>query len=675
MAGLVIPVLCSFCHSELLASARTNAPHSPPPWTREGIVAASDMEALTFILRRGGSSADAVREWHDQRSETAVRKLQDAGVNLVILNLHKGAGLKTEGEEIAATQSFTTLAHRHGIRVAGYVGASMMYETFFKETPGARDWRQVDEFGRPIYYTSEQTFRYMACRNNPDYMAFLKKVVRLGIRDIGLDALHFDQMMWWPEPQSCRCKYCRAEFRKFLAARYPDPARSRLRFGFTGFEEVTPPAYNLEVPPVQIAELRNPLMQEWSLFRAASVAQRVGELADLIHSLNPNAAMIGNPTMHQESNVGFIYGVDPGQLLEKVDGVWTEEPNLAQWTADDRLVSQIRSYKAARAMGQTLFVWQDLTGYDAYKKAPQVLRLAEALAYNDANLGVVAGGDAGGNDPPEDVRRYVQFFRAHIADLRHTRPVTDAGVLRSFASTQFNPSQSLFATVLFEQALIQGRVPFGLLYDRHLQDLGDYEVLLLADQDALSDEQLERIRQFVAKGGGLVATGNTGLLTEWRTRRSQPALADLYGKGKVVHVAQIDAATSRPAAQMNYSIGNTLWKLPRNADALLEAVKRAAGGRLSLEVEAPPWVTAELADQRETGTRLLHLVNFKYREPLRDIPVKVRLPKGARFRHAVVETPDGRSQELQVTVENDTASFRVPELKVYDLVLVRTERQ
>jgi hypothetical protein len=644
-----------------------------PPWMREGIVAASDMEALTFVLRRGGASADAVREWHEQRSEDALRKLKDLGVNFVIINFHKGAGLKAEGEDIAATRAYTALAHRYGLKVVGYVGASMMYETFFKEEPGARGWRQVDEFGHPIYYTSEQTFRYMACRNNPHYLAFLKRVLRLGIRDVGLDGFHFDQMMWWPEPQSCRCRYCCAQFRKFLAARYPDPARARLRFGFSGFEKVIPPPYNLNAPPVQIAELRNPLMQEWSLFRAASLAQRFGEIERFIRSLNPDAAMIGNPTMHQDVNVGFIYGVDLGQLLEHGDGVWTEEGNFPDWSADGRLVSQIRSFKAARAMGQTLFVWQNLTGYEAYQQHPQVLRLAEALAYNDANLGVVSGGDARSNDP-EEIRRYVRFFWSHIADLRRTVPVTDVGVLRSFASIQFNPSQSLFSTVLFEQTLIQSRVPFGFVFDRHLRDLSRYKVLVLAEQDALSDEQAAQIRQFVADGGGVVATGNTGRLTDWRTRRNQPALADLYGQGRVIHVPQIEAAVPAPAAQLNYHVPNGLWKLPRNAEALLAAVKQAAGGKLSAEVDAPAWVTAELADQPKTGTRLLHLINSKFGEPLRDIPVRVRLPQGAQLREAVVETPDGPPQKLDATVEGDTVSFRVPELKVYDLVLLRTDR-
>jgi hypothetical protein len=68
----------------------------------------------------------------------------------------------------------------------------------------------------------------------------------------------------------------------------------------------------------------------------------------------------------------------------------------------------------------------------------------------------------------------------------------------------------------------------------------------------------------------------------------------------------------------------------------------------------------------------LHLINFKLQEPLRNIPVKVRLPQGAQFREAVLETTDGPSRKLPVTVEGETISFQVPELKVYSLVLLRT---
>jgi hypothetical protein len=674
-----------------LRSAQSNG----AAWVREGIVATSDMEALTFILRSGGAPVNAVEQWNWQRSEEAVRKLKAAGVNFAISNFYKGAGLQAEHEDIEAARAFTALAHKHGIRVAGYVGATMMYETLFQEMPEARGWRQQNEFGEPIYYTPEQTFRYMACRNNPGYRAFIRKVVQFGIQNVKLDAIHFDQMQWWPEPNSCRCQYCQAQFREFLERRYPNPQRARLRFGFTKFAGVIPPPYGLHDPPVRLVELHNPMMQEWAEFRAWSLARDFTEFAGYIHEANPDAAMFGNPTMNLESNVGFMDGVNPQELFEPADGIWTEEPNLPEWTPDDRLVSMIRSYKAARALGKPLFHWQNLMRADAYRKAPIVLRLAESLAYDDANLGVIAGGSVGWNDLPLAVQPYVDFFKSNLNDLVHTTEVVDAAILRSFPSIEFHPAVSLFNTVLFEQTLIQTKIPFGLIFDRQLVDLRQYKVLILADQDALSDEQLARIRQYVQNGGGLVATGTTSLLTDWRTRRARFGLTDLFGiaappeestpntpiersfgKGRVVYIPRIEAEVPAPPAQMNYTVRNSAWKLPKNYRQLAAAVRWAAGGELTAEVEAPLWVTAQLADQPSSHTRLLHLVNFKYQEPVKDIRVRMRIPVGMRVREAILKSPgEAAQQRLEFSAADGIASLRVPQLNAYDLILFRMEAQ
>lgn len=679
-------------------SARAGAqelPRSGPQWLRQGIVASSDMEALTFVLRRGGGSQNEVEQWHAQRSEDAVQKLKAAGVNFAIINFHKGAGLKAESEDIAAARKFTALAHKSGIRVAGYVGATLMYETLFQEEPEARGWRQVDEFGHPIYYTNDQTFRYMACRNNPGYRAFIKKVVEKGIRDLKLDAIHFDQMQWWPEPRSCRCSYCQTQFREFLTKRYQAPKDRRLRFGFTNFDGVLPPPFGLQEPPVRLPDLHNPLMQEWTEFRAWSLARDFKEFSEYVHGLDSQAAVIANPTMNLESSVGFMYGVDPQQLFPTVDGIWTEEPNLPEYTQDARLVSQIRSYKAARTMERPLFHWQNLTDYAAYKAAPLELRLAESMAYDDANLGVLAGGDADGNDPPAVARRYTKFFYSNLPSLVHTHEVADVAILRAFPSTEFNPARSNFDTVLFEQSLIQGKLPFAIIFNKQLSNLGRYKVLVLANQDALTDPELGLIRTFVESGGGLVATGDTSLLTGWRTRREKFGLADLFGidrppsdtesdrpiqhqfgKGRVVYIPKIQPAVPAPPPQMNYYVRNALWKLPNNNADLISAVRWAANDSFSATIDAPLWVTSELTDQESSHTRLLHLVNFKVDTPITGVPVRIRAPEKSRLRSAVFLDPntDG-TQTLPAQTQEGIVSLKVPRLGVYGLVLLRFEKE
>ena len=65
----------------------------------------------------------------------------------------------------------------------------------------------------------------------------------------------------------------------------------------------------------------------------------------------------------------------------------------------------------------------------------------------------------------------------------------------------FNNERPYQGTFLFEQALIQAKVPFDIIFDRHLTDLSRYRVLVLADQECLSDEQMDQVRAFVNRGG------------------------------------------------------------------------------------------------------------------------------------------------------------------------------
>ncbi len=568
--------------------------------------------------------------------------------------------------------------------MGGYVGSTMMYETFFTEEPEAPGWRQVDERGRPIYYPRDQTFRYAACRNNPGYWAFLEKVLRLGIEDLRLDLIHFDQMSWWREPESCRCRFCAARFREWLLEKYP-PAARRLRFGFGRLDAVAPP------PPGASPALNNPLMQEWALWRAAELARHFAAFDRFIHSLNPDVALEGNPNLNPAANLGYRVGFDAATMLEHGDIVWSEEPAHASWTPDGRLVSKIRSFKAARIMGKSIFVY---TGgrYGAQDPAsPPHLRIAEAMAYNGNNIGMVGDVHPEGIELTAEARRYIEFFHRHNRGLAGTEPVGDVAVLRSFPAVEFNPSRALVAAVLAEQTLIQHHVPFDIVFNRHLRDLARYKVLLLADQDALSDEEAAAIRGFVESGGGLVATGSTSLLTNWRLERRKPALADVlgvdlpleqgppvrrqFGRGRVVYIPRIVPAIEPPEPGIVYNFSHKHWKLPVNHAELADAVRWAAQGELSAVVRAPQHVAIELTRQKESGNTNLHLVNFDPRRPVDNIEASVRIPSGLRLREAALATPDqAAARPLRAAAEGGVVRLRIPRLQVYGLVMLRWEK-
>lgn len=648
---------------------------------------AGNWETLSHLVRSGLATADQAAEYKAERTDEVARKLQAAGITLVTTSFYKGMGLKTEADEFEMARQFVNAGHAHGLKMGGYVGGTLFYETLEAEEPDARNWRQVNEWGFPVYYGGEQTYRVAPCRNNPNYQAFVQKVLRRGVQDLKLDLIHFDQMSGWPEPSSCRCPYCRAQFRDFLRRRYTDE-QLKLRFGFTNLAGVVPPPSNAWAPPLAWPDLSNPLMQDWALFRTASLTERFGEYENYIHKLNPEVAVDGNPFFDQTWNNGFQSGTDVQQYLEHGDVMWTEDSHHASWTPDGRLISKIRTFKQARLLGKSVFMYTGGGMWGVHDPlSPPELRLGEAMAYNDMNLGMVGHVTPDGIDLTPAAQRYIAFFHAHAQDLAATESLADVAVLRSFASVEFNPAHSLLSSFLFEQTLIQTRTPFAIISDRFLKDLGKYKVLILANQDALSDDQISAIREFVRAGGGLVATEETSLRDGWRRERPAFGMADLFGfdrpgpaarrsfgKGRVAYLPHVVPATTPPPPTMSYYLGDEHWKLPANYAELAEAVKWAAGGELTLTVQAPLSVTAEVARQAASGAWLLHLLNYNCTKPVSGISVSLRPPAGLRLREATLDTPDGAGPErLAAHTQNGVISFQVPRLAVYDLILLRLD--
>ncbi|MBN9117865.1 MAG: beta-galactosidase trimerization domain-containing protein [Planctomycetes bacterium] len=86
----------------------------------------------------------------------------------------------------------------------------------------------------------------------------------------------------------------------------------------------------------------------------------------------------------------------------------------------------------------------------------------------------------------------------------------------------------------FFRAALESHLPFTLINDWNLdwnnwRDLVKYKVLVLPNAACLSDAQCDAIEKYVERGGGLVASLDTGLCDEFGTPRKTPALAQVLG--------------------------------------------------------------------------------------------------------------------------------------------------
>ncbi|MFN0172372.1 MAG: hypothetical protein ACKV22_38705, partial [Bryobacteraceae bacterium] len=463
----VILALAAACLAGGSATFAQQTPH--PKWVRQGLVMASNMEALSFVRRRGGQAANYAELWEKEQTEEAILELKRQGVNTVLISLMKGAGLQAEADDIESARKFVALAHRHGMKAGGYIGGSIFFETMFAEEPDSVNWIQRDELGRPMYYNPTQTFRYMINRNHPGYREYVKRVLKTGIGDLKMDFVHFDQMMWWRLPHVSSTEVDQEMFREYVRTRYP-PERMKARFGYAQMGKLRIPEFGLVAPPVTWSEVLNPLMQELMHFRSWTLAERFREYDEYIKQLNPEAALQANPHLDPSANNAAQYGIDVPRLLAHGDIITSEERNEPHYSTDGRLISRIRTYRAGRTMGKPILFWQQpatIVGRPAHHvlKSHPKLRLAEAMAFCDNCVGLTAGLDVGNVRFAPDVQKYVDFYWKRNELLAEAASAAEVAVLRTFASVELNGAGVLPPLVLFEQSLIQAQIPFATIFD------------------------------------------------------------------------------------------------------------------------------------------------------------------------------------------------------------------
>ncbi|MGA2986822.1 MAG: hypothetical protein ABSG32_23725, partial [Terriglobia bacterium] len=359
--------------------------------------------------------------------------------------------------------------------------------------------------------------------------------------------------------------------------------------------------------------------------------------------------------------------------------------NPCVYLPDGRLISKIRSYKLARAFQNILLAYI----------TDNPVAMGECLAF-DQTLGF-----AGTAPIPAAMLQYVAFYRKNRDLYLDAVDVATVGVLRSHATLTYHHARTQLSAILTEQALIQSRVPFHLIFDELMPDLAKLRVLILPDSECLSNEQLARIRTFVENGGGLVAIGQAGLYDEWRRLRAQPGLKGLAegqppahdyeeeveesvapsgsvqrnqaGKGRVVYIPGMEYDGPLPEAEAYFNISNRFWKRPKNWEQIIDAVRWAANDDPPLQVAGPDFLVANLVEQAARQRRLIHLVNYDAQNTrsISSVRVTCAVPNGKVAKDVSLYEVEGDSpQALSFTPEPAGVSFTIPEMKIYAVIAV-----
>ncbi|WP_293860873.1 family 10 glycosylhydrolase [uncultured Alsobacter sp.] len=115
---------------------------------------------------------------------------------------------------------------------------------------------------------------------------------------------------------------------------------------------------------------------------------------------------------------------------------------------------------------------------------------------------------------------------APVAEIAVIDPAT---TLRHWAPEDRHKAES--HDLGFYHALVEARLPFELLSDQALtaENLDRFKVIVLANVSCLSDDQCQAIRDYVKRGGSIVAAYESSLRDAVGNKRAEFGLADVLG--------------------------------------------------------------------------------------------------------------------------------------------------
>ena len=403
-----------------------------------------------------------------------------------------------------------TAARKAHLRVLARFDPSYQRADFYAAHP---DWFSVDEQGKPNLLDWPPRPREkltMICPNSPYFWEYMPKVFEEILSRYDVDGIFGNA--WDGYSGICYCRYCRERFQK-------DTGRSL-------------PAAEDRGDPVYRAWL------QWRYRRLADVWQHWSET---VKGAKSGAIFVPNQT----SIAGMEALVERGQEVLQVENQG-RGPNTPLWQIGmtGKLLRALSGGERPYwiVVGYYLPGWRHI----AKPEAEQRVWLAEAMASGARPWFHVVGA---AQEDRRGFKAFEDFFAFHWKNqqaFQHLESRADVALVYSQATLDFyrlpaedtplgappGVAENLRGAY---QALLEARVPFDMLLAEDLaKSVPDrYRVLVLPNIAMLSSESRRALEEFVARGGGIVATFETSLYDETGKRRQDFGLANLLG----VHAA------------------------------------------------------------------------------------------------------------------------------------------
>ncbi len=395
---------------------------------------------------------------------------------------------------------------RLGIRILGVYPPSLQGEVYEKHL----DWRRIATNTREIPQIDLVNYPHggMLCLLGPYGDFFIEVLAEILTKYPDVDAFSFDGLHYGGV---CYCEHCRADF-------HQDTGQ--------------------EIPNVNMDDRGFRRYQHWADRRMESLIQRMQKR---LKGIKPTVALVTWTT--NAGRFGHFRDIPRNMparmnlLLDAPDQeFWLDESNRGatvvpafanayMWAITNHRVGFSEPYLMSHG---------NPYGKDSFPAHEIERRMLLALTHG-AFPSIAVG-------QPANLQPAIYHCLAEVQKrkpwLTHKQPEPWAALVMSDNTRNFYGRSSgqveerYLANVFgFFRAALEEHLPLTVINDWNLnvEELAKFKVLILANTACLSDGQASAVREFVQRGGGLVASLDASLCDEFGEPRSNFALADVLG--------------------------------------------------------------------------------------------------------------------------------------------------
>lgn len=458
--------------------------------------AVSPQEQIETVKRMGGN----VQHFHCMH--------MDAGLDDKNLFFATSVAKKKNPDIL---KEYLSMAKGSGIRVVIYFNVHTYKMDFVKQHP---DWAQIKEDGNPIDTLYGNTGSFCV---NSAYREWVFQILR-DLAAYEIDGVFYDGPIFFGN--TCYCSSCQKLFREKTGMDLPSKA-----------------------------DKQNPLWQKFMDFQTDSISRFLKDSNAILKEINPEILFYMNGNGKGPS---WPTGRNNHAIIAHTDILAAEGGFLHGDLNNNPLYKPSVSAKllSSQAQGKPVVVF-DCVGHKPWSlySLPEKeinLLLTQTLFY-DANAWIAVFPNDIKNPEMDMIADFNLFVKSNPDAFYKTLSMAKIALLwPSYSSEVYGGSSvplSDFTNEVsaqgignldeefngFYEGLRNAKYPFDVIDEKGLDAVSKYDLLILPNVANIGSEEVDKIKDFVKKGGNLVATFETSLYDRKGKKKKDFQLAEVFG--------------------------------------------------------------------------------------------------------------------------------------------------